>query len=81
METLNHKAIFFREDVECFDEDTCFALAFGVPAGLMVVATVILIIGKPLYVLKPPQGNILSQVFRCIKVKKISLYLGIEDLS
>lgn len=53
-----------RQDVQCFDSDdhTCYALAFGVPALLMLVATVILIAGKPLYSMKPPQGNVLTQV-------------------
>ena len=67
--------IIFRQDVSCFDSDdhTCYSLAFGVPAALMCVATIILIIGKPLYVFKPPQGNILTQVFGSIFVsgKKI----------
>lgn len=27
-----------REDVKCFGENSCFSLAFGVPAILMVVA-------------------------------------------
>lgn len=27
-----------REDVACFGEDTCFALGFGVPAAIMLVA-------------------------------------------
>ncbi len=53
-----------RQDVTCFDSDdhTCYSLAFGVPAALMLIATLILIAGKPLYVFKPPQGNILTQV-------------------
>jgi solute carrier family 15 oligopeptide transporter 1 len=51
-----------REDVECFGDDTCYSLAFGIPAILMAVATVIIILGRPLYVMKPPQGNILAQV-------------------
>lgn len=61
-----------REDVECFGDDTCYSLAFGVPAILMGVATVIIIIGKPLYVMKPPQGNILPKVFGsiCYALKK-----------
>ena len=29
-----------REDVECFGEDTCYSLAFGIPAILMAIATV-----------------------------------------
>merc|ERR1719481_1790563 len=53
---------YLREDVECFGDDTCYSLAFGVPAILMAFATVIIILGKPLYVMKPPQGNIIIQV-------------------
>lgn len=55
-----------REDVECFGDNTCYSLAFGIPAILMLVATVIIILGKPLYVMKPPQGNILTKVFGSI---------------
>eukprot|EP00092_Neocalanus_flemingeri_P007656 GFUD01008266.1.p1 GENE.GFUD01008266.1~~GFUD01008266.1.p1 ORF type:complete len:713 (-),score=214.65 GFUD01008266.1:317-2455(-) len=55
-----------REDVECFGDDTCYSLAFGIPAILMLVATVIIIMGKPLYKMKPPQGNILTRVFGSI---------------
>jgi len=52
-----------REDVECFGDDTCYSLAFGIPAVLMLLATVVIIIGRPLYVMQPPQGNILPKVF------------------
>jgi len=55
-----------REDVECFGDDTCYSLAFGVPAILMLVATLIIIMGKPLYKMVPPQGNILVRVFGAI---------------
>ena len=60
-----------REDVECFGDDTCYSLAFGIPAILMAVATVIIVVGKPLYVMHPPQGNILTQVVGSIAVSKI----------
>ncbi len=56
----------FREDVECFGEDTCYSLAFGVPAALMGVATVLLVLGKKMYVMKPPEGNIMFKVFGSI---------------
>ena len=36
-----------REDVHCFDKDSCYPLAFGVPAILMIVAVGEL--GHPLY--------------------------------
>lgn len=29
---------FFSEDVKCFGDKTCYSLAFGVPAVLMIVA-------------------------------------------
>ena len=60
-----------REDVECFGDDTCYSLAFGIPAILMAVATVIIVVGKPLYVMHPPQGNILTQVVGSIAVSQI----------
>ena len=36
----------FREDVECFGDDTCYSLAFGVPAALMGIATVLLVLAS-----------------------------------
>ncbi|XP_057379153.1 solute carrier family 15 member 1-like [Daphnia carinata] len=55
-----------REDVQCFGDETCYPLAFGVPAILMVVAVVIFIAGKPLYTIKKPEGNIMGEFFKCI---------------
>ncbi|RVE58353.1 hypothetical protein OJAV_G00208590 [Oryzias javanicus] len=54
-----------RGDVQCFGGD-CYALAFGVPAALMIVALVVFIAGSSLYKRNPPQGNILLQVCKCI---------------
>uniref|UniRef100_A0A8C5N7S7 Solute carrier family 15 member 2-like n=1 Tax=Gouania willdenowi TaxID=441366 RepID=A0A8C5N7S7_GOUWI len=54
-----------RSDVQCFGDD-CYALAFGVPAILMIVALVVFIAGSSLYKRNPPQGNILLQVCNCI---------------
>ncbi|KAF3694581.1 Solute carrier family 15 member 2 [Channa argus] len=54
-----------RGDVQCFGGD-CYALAFGVPAALMVVALVVFIAGSGLYKRNPPQGNILLEVCNCI---------------
>ncbi|XP_038646003.1 solute carrier family 15 member 2 isoform X1 [Scyliorhinus canicula] len=54
-----------RADVQCFGGD-CYALAFGVPAGLMVVALVVFISGSSLYKKLPPQGNILVEVCKCV---------------
>ena len=54
-DTLWHIWIFFsffsnRQDIQCFGDDTCYSLAFGVPAVLMLIATVILVIGKNLWI-------------------------------
>eukprot|EP00076_Gallus_gallus_P010155 XP_004942982.1 solute carrier family 15 member 2 isoform X4 [Gallus gallus] len=54
-----------RGDVKCFGED-CYALAFGVPAALMVLALVVFIAGSGLYRKTPPQGNVLLEVCKCI---------------
>ncbi|XP_060117850.1 solute carrier family 15 member 2 isoform X2 [Heteronotia binoei] len=54
-----------RGDVKCFGGD-CYALAFGVPAVLMVIALVVFIAGNGLYKKAPPQGNILLEVCKCI---------------
>ena len=55
-----------REDVECFGDTTCYSLAFGVPAALMAIAILIIVLGKPLYKMNPPQGNILGKVISSI---------------
>ncbi|XP_043550452.1 solute carrier family 15 member 2 [Chiloscyllium plagiosum] len=54
-----------RAEVQCFGGD-CYALAFGVPAALMVIALVVFISGSGLYKKLPPQGNILVEVCSCI---------------
>ncbi|XP_058054155.1 peptide transporter family 1-like isoform X2 [Anopheles bellator] len=55
-----------REDVKCFDDDDCFPLAFGVPGVLMVVSIIIFVLGKPLYKMSAPAGNMFVKVSKCI---------------
>ncbi|XP_053259700.1 solute carrier family 15 member 2 isoform X1 [Podarcis raffonei] len=54
-----------RGDVECFGGD-CYALAFGVPAALMVIALIVFIAGNGMYKKTPPEGNILLEICKCI---------------
>ncbi|KAI7808707.1 solute carrier family 15 member 2 [Triplophysa rosa] len=54
-----------RGDVQCFGRD-CYALAFGVPAVLMIIALVVFIAGNGLYKKSPPEGNVLLRVCKCI---------------
>ncbi|XP_036318046.1 peptide transporter family 1-like isoform X2 [Rhagoletis pomonella] len=55
-----------REDVHCFGEKECYSLAFGVPAILMAVSIVIFVLGRPLYKIKPPAGNMVVLVSKTI---------------
>ncbi|XP_019637128.1 PREDICTED: solute carrier family 15 member 1-like isoform X1 [Branchiostoma belcheri] len=54
-----------RDDVQCYGAD-CFPLAFGVPAILMVVATILFVVGTPFYKRNPPQGNVVVLVSKAI---------------
>ncbi|KAH8420455.1 hypothetical protein KR009_010558, partial [Drosophila setifemur] len=51
-----------REDVSCFDDINCYPLAFGVPAVLMVISVVVFVLGRSLYKMKPPAGNMVVLV-------------------
>ncbi|KAI6239741.1 Peptide transporter family 1 [Aphelenchoides fujianensis] len=48
----------------CLGQDSCYPLAFGVPAVLMVVATVAFSLGSFLYKKKPPTSNVFADVWR-----------------
>ncbi|KAM9851243.1 solute carrier family 15 member 1-like [Aulostomus maculatus] len=47
-------------------KQSCYPLAFGVPAALMGVALVVFSIGSGLYYKAEPQGNIMLDVCKCI---------------
>ncbi|XP_060839691.1 peptide transporter family 1-like isoform X3 [Rhopalosiphum padi] len=55
-----------RQSVHCFGRDTCFPLAFGVPAVLMITAIVIFVSGRNMYVKKKPEQNVIARTFGCI---------------
>ncbi|KTF78063.1 hypothetical protein cypCar_00037397 [Cyprinus carpio] len=52
-----------RDAQECgiYSKQSCFPLAFGVPAALMVVA-----LSHSMYIMESPKGNILLRVMKCI---------------
>ncbi|XP_064091461.1 solute carrier family 15 member 2-like isoform X2 [Macrobrachium nipponense] len=64
-----------RDDVKCFGQD-CYALAFGVPAVLMVIALVWFLIGNKYYIKKPAGSNVLvevtSTISHALKMKRKS---------
>ncbi|XP_067315337.1 solute carrier family 15 member 1b [Pseudorasbora parva] len=49
-----------------YSKQSCFPLAFGVPAALMVVALIVFVVGHGMYIMESPKGNILLQVMKCI---------------
>ncbi|XP_017114568.1 peptide transporter family 1 isoform X2 [Drosophila elegans] len=51
-----------REDVSCFGDINCYPLAFGVPAVLMIVSVIVFVLGRSLYKMKPPAGNMVVLV-------------------
>ncbi|XP_017045943.1 peptide transporter family 1 isoform X2 [Drosophila ficusphila] len=51
-----------REDVSCFDDINCYPLAFGVPAILMIISVIVFVLGRSLYKMKPPAGNMVVLV-------------------
>uniref|UniRef100_A0A336LY20 CSON004942 protein n=1 Tax=Culicoides sonorensis TaxID=179676 RepID=A0A336LY20_CULSO len=52
----------FRDDVKCFGDQDCFSLGFFFPACLMTISFTIFVLGKPLYILKPLEGNMMFKV-------------------
>lgn len=51
-----------RSDVHCYGQKSCYPLAFGLPAILMIVATIIFMAGKSLYRVTKPAGNVVVKV-------------------
>lgn len=57
---------FLRADVQCFGDEDCYSLAFGVPAVLMLVSMGIFMAGRSRYRVQPPSGNVIFGVSNCI---------------
>ena len=55
-------------DIECLGKDTCFPLAFAIPAILMIVAILIFLVGRicNLYKMTMPEENIIVKFCSCI---------------
>lgn len=68
-----------RNNVKCLDQPTCFPLAFGTPAVLMIVSVVIFVCGKSMYIIKKPKENIIVIFFSCIKhALKNKFFSGVQ---
>uniref|UniRef100_A0A0K0FBV1 Oligopeptide transporter 1 n=1 Tax=Strongyloides venezuelensis TaxID=75913 RepID=A0A0K0FBV1_STRVS len=51
----------------CLGQDTCFPLAFGIPAILMIVATVVFMLGSFKYKKPVVKNNVFGEVWRVCK--------------
>ena len=61
--------LLLSNDVKCFGEDSCYSLAFGTATILMLIAAIVLILGKTHYIKNNPVGSIMTQVVGIIWVK------------
>ncbi|KAL0113725.1 hypothetical protein PUN28_012687 [Cardiocondyla obscurior] len=52
-------------NTQCFDTD-CYFLAFLVPAVLMILSIVIFVLGKRMYKIVNPTGNLIVKVTKCV---------------
>ncbi|XP_029032404.1 peptide transporter family 1 isoform X2 [Osmia bicornis bicornis] len=52
--------------ISCFGDNNCYSLAFFVPTVLMLLSLVIFLLGKPLYKILEPKGNVIVNVSKCI---------------
>lgn len=62
-----------KTEVNCFGRNDCYALPFGLVAVVMLSGFFILVLGNSFYVKKPPSGNLLLRVCRCIFVSRRTL--------
>ncbi|CAB3409589.1 unnamed protein product [Caenorhabditis bovis] len=56
----------YLRSVPCFGNDSCYPMAFGVPAILMILATLIFMAGSFWYKKVPPKENVISRVMATI---------------
>lgn len=54
--------------MSCFGMKECYSAGFGLPAFLMICSIFIFVSGRSMYVMIPPQGNILAKVCKCFWV-------------
>ncbi|XP_014488865.1 PREDICTED: peptide transporter family 1-like isoform X2 [Dinoponera quadriceps] len=57
---------WLRSNVQCLGDKTCYSLTFLVPAILMILSIVIFILGKRMYRIVEPTGNVIVKVSKCV---------------
>lgn len=60
-----------KEDVKCFGQDDCYPLAFGGAAIGVLLSFIVFMCGSSFYTRKPPGGNMLVKVSKCVMVRAL----------
>lgn len=63
-----------KEDVKCFGQNDCYPLAFGAGFIGMSLALILFLSGYSFYIRKPPGGNMLVKVSKCVMVRVSGFY-------
>ena len=62
------------EDIHCFEEESCYSMAFGVSTSFLVVAIITFALGKNVYTTKAPEGSMIVQAISSIFVSSYNSY-------
>ena len=63
-----------REDIHCFEEESCYSMAFGMAMTVLTVAIIAFALGKNFYITKAPEGSIVVQATGSIFVSFYNSY-------
>lgn len=55
--------------------DSCYPLAFGVPAVLMIISVILFVSGSALYKKVPPEGNVVVEVGSAVGVSFFIIFI------
>ena len=63
-----------REDIHCFEEESCYSMAFGMAMTVLTVAIITFALGKNFYITKAPEGSTIVQATCSIFVSSYTSY-------
>ena len=63
-----------REDIHCFEEESCYSMVFGMTMTVLTVAIITFALGKNFYITKAPEGSTIVQATCSIFVSSYNLH-------
>ena len=63
-----------REDIHCFEEESCYSMAFGMTMTVLTAAIITFALGKNFYITKSPEGSTIVQATCIIFVSSYNSY-------